>query len=258
MANKQGDFIWYELLTSDPDAAAAFYGAVVGWKGRELEAAYGGYRIFSSEHGDVAGYMETPAEAAAAGMRPAWLGYVAVEDVDAKTREIVEAGGSVHMGPMDIPNVGRFALAADPQGGRFYIMKGMSEGTSQSFDQAKAGHGNWNELATSDQAGAFAFYGRLFGWTKGDSMPMGEMGEYQFIIHAGQTIGGVMKRPEGGPPVGWCFYFGVGDIEAAAKAVTDGGGAVMHGPAEVPGGARIIVAQDPQGAIFGAVGPAKA
>jgi predicted enzyme related to lactoylglutathione lyase len=160
------------------------------------------------------------------------------------------------MPPMDIPGVGRFALLADPSGAPFYVMRGASDGTSGSFDQAKQGHANWNELSTEDQDGAFAFYGALFGWTKGGAMPMGPMGEYQFIHQGEQPIGGCLKRPEGGPPPRWTYYFGVKDINASAQAVTEGGGQVLHGPAEVPGGAKIIVAMDPQGAAFGAVGPA--
>ena len=47
MANQHGDFIWYELLTKDADAAARFYGAVVGWQMRAAEGSDRGYRIFS-------------------------------------------------------------------------------------------------------------------------------------------------------------------------------------------------------------------
>jgi len=86
-------------------------------------------------------------------------------------------------------------------------------------------------------------------------MPMGEMGDYQFITHRGQTIGAVMKRMPEGPPPAWNFYFGIEDIDVAAKAVSGNGGTIHYGPAEVPGGVFIIVASDPQGALFGLVGP---
>src|SRR3954470_2583646 len=115
------------------------------------------------------------------------------------------------MEPMDIPDVGRMAMMSDPQGAPFYIMRGASEASSNSFDQAKQGHGNWNELATSDQAGALAFYTAMFGWTKSRVVPMGPMGDYQIIAQNGQEIGAVMTRPQGGPPPSWCYYFGVPD-----------------------------------------------
>jgi len=253
MANQHGDFVWYELLTSDADAAARFYGAVLGWQNRRAEGSEFDYRIFRTDGVDIAGFMTIRADMA--GMRPRWLGYVGVSDVDAAAADIVQAGGGQHMPPTDIPGVGRFALLADPQGALFYVMRGAMEGTSTSFDQGQPGHCHWNELATSDQSAALAFYTRLFGWEKGDAMPMGPMGEYRFIERKGRAIGAMMNRMEGGPPPAWTFYFGVTDIDAAAKAVPGNGGTIHHGPAEVPGGVHIIVASDPEGAPFGLVGP---
>lgn len=257
MANHHGDFIWYELLTKDADAAARFYGAVVGWQTRAAEGSDRGYRIFAIRGEDVGGLMPLPDGAERAGMRPTWLGYVGVDDVDRTAAEIVRDGGTQHMPPTDIPGVGRFAMLADPQGVVFYVMRGAMDGTSTAFDQNQSGHCNWNELSTTDPAAALAFYKARFGWEKGDAMPMGEMGDYQFITHRGQTIGAVMRRMAEGPPAAWNFYFGVEDIDAAAKAVSGNGGAIHYGPAEVPGGVFIIVASDPQGAHFGLVGPRK-
>ncbi|WP_414471839.1 VOC family protein [Microvirga sp. M2] len=255
MANQHGDFVWYELLTTDADAAARFYGAVVGWRNRQAEHSDLDYRLFDRSGTDVAGFMTCPPGAGDAAMRPRWLGYIGVRDVDAAVLDIVRAGGVEHMPPTDIPGVGRFAMLADPQGALFYVMRGAMEGTSTSFAPAKPGHCHWNELATSDQGAALAFYTGLFGWEKGDAMPMGAMGDYRFIEHGGQAIGAVMNRMEGGPPPAWTFYFGVEDIDAAAQAVSGNGGTIHYGPAEVPGGIHIIVASDPQGAMFGLVGP---
>jgi predicted enzyme related to lactoylglutathione lyase len=257
MPNQHGDFIWYELMTTDADAAAAFYGPVIGWQARRAEGGVDGYRIFGIGGADVAGFMTIPADAAGAGMRPGWLGYVGVRDVDAAAAEIVQAGGGQHVPPTDIPGVGRFAKMADPQGVPFSVMRGAMDGTSTSFAQARPGHCHWNELATSDQAAALAFYTARFGWEKGDAMPMGEMGDYQFITRNGATIGAVMKQVADGPPPAWTFYFGIEDIDVAARAVSGNGGAIHYGPAEVPGGVFIIVASDPQGAMFGLVGPRK-
>lgn len=257
MTNKQGDFLWYELVTEDAAAAADFYGPILGWKTREAGMGPESYRIFGAGENDVGGMMDIPTEAKAGGMRPIWLGYVTVDDVDAAAAKIVADGGSKHMGPMDIPGVGRFAMVADPQGASFYVMRGAIEGhSSQSFAADKVGHCQWNELGTTDQPAAWAFYGNQFGWQKGDVMPMGEMGDYEFLTHAGQTIGAFMRQEPGKRPM-WRFYFGVGDIDEAAGKVTDGGGTIFHGPAEVPGGIFIIIAADPQGAEFGLVGPRK-
>jgi predicted enzyme related to lactoylglutathione lyase len=252
--NPHGSFIWYELLTGDPDAAAAFYGEVIGW----TEASYGqpgvDYRIFSAGGVGVAGLMKLPEGAEQSGMRPGWLGYIGVDDVDSAIADIEAAGGKIHMPAMDLEGVGRMALVADPQGVPFYVMRGASEEASTSFAPMKAGHCNWNELSTPDQNGALDFYTGQFGWEKGEVMPMGEMGGYQFVHHGGGMIGALMTNPPG-RPAGWNFAFGVPSADAAAERIPAVGGSVRHGPIEVPGGDWVVMASDPQGAAFMVVGP---
>lgn len=256
MPNPHGSFIWYELLTSDADAAAAFYRDVIGWTAASAGQPGVDYRLFAANDGPVAGHMKLPNGAADAGMRPGWLGYIGVDDVDSAVTKLTQAGGSVHMPAMTLDGVGRMAMVADPQGAPFYVMRGASEEASKSFAQGN-GHCAWNELVTTDQAAALAFYAAIFGWEKGDAMPMGEMGDYQFINLGGEMIGAVMTRPAGGPPPMWNFYFQVPDIDAAAEAAKTGGGAILYGPVEIPGGNFAAQATDPQGAAFGLVGPRK-
>jgi predicted enzyme related to lactoylglutathione lyase len=199
--------------------------------------------------------MAIPEQAASCGARPGWLGYIGVDDVDATAADIVKAGGAQHMPATDIPGVGRLAMLANPQGAMFYVMRGAIEGTSTSFAPTKTGHCHWNELATSDPGAALTFYRKRFGWETSDAMSMGEAGDYQFLTQNGETFGAVMKRREDGPPPRWTFYFGVEDIDVATKAATERGATVHYGPVEVPGDCLIIIASDPQGALFGLVGP---
>jgi predicted enzyme related to lactoylglutathione lyase len=88
-------------------------------------------------------------------------------------------------------------------------------------------------------------------------MPMGEMGDYQFVQQNGVGIGAVMRRMPDVPASMWNFYIGVDDIDRAADAVTAGGGQVVNGPMEIPGGEYALNGVDPQGALFGLVGPRK-
>ena len=254
MPNPHGSFIWYELMTTDTAAAGRFYAEVVGWKVGDFGDGTSGYRIFSAGQRGVAGMMALPAGAEQGGMRPGWFGYIGVDDVDGTVADIVAAGGAVHMPANDLPGVGRIAMVADPQGVVFYVMRGSSEQPSPSFDPRPTGHCAWNELATTDLPAAIDFYTGRFGWTKGDVMPMGDMGDYRFIHHAGERIGAMMTRAPGGPPPMWSFYFRVGDIAGAAERAAAGGGKVMHGPSEVPGGDHIVIATDPLGAVFCLVG----
>lgn len=255
MPNPHGDFIWYQLGTPDPAGAAAFYSAVLGWSVRSFDGTPDGYRVASIDGVDVAGIAGPPPLPAFAGRPPAWLGYVGVDDVDAATPAVVAAGGQALIPPTDIPGVGRFSLVADPQGLPFYLMRGASPEASRAFAPGVAGHCQWNELATTDPAGALAFFGGQFGWRPGTAMPMGPLGTYQLVTHHGRDIGAILPVPPEAPGPVWTFYFGVADIDAAAAQVAASGGMVHHGPMEVPGGVFIIVATDPQGALFGTVGP---
>lgn len=252
MGNRHGEFIWYELMTGDIEGARAFYQPIVGWT---IGAASGmpgmDYRMIEAADAMVGGVMGIDADMAAQGARPAWIGYVGVEDVDASVAAIEAEGGSVHMGPQDIPGVGRLAMVADPQGAVFYVMRGETEGgTSTAFASDRLGHCAWNELATPDQDGAHAFYEGLFGWTSPESMKMGEAGDYRFLDLDDTRLGATM-RAEG--PAMWQPYFVVASIDAAVEAVKAHGGTVDQGPLAVPGGGRIIVGTDPQGARFALV-----
>lgn len=255
--HQHGDFIWYELITSDVDAAQAFYEAVLGWSFADSGMPDMDYRLFSAGEGPVGGAMKAPEGAP---MPPAWLGYVGVDDVDKMAESVAHGGGAVHMEPQDIPGVGRFAFVADPQGAAFYVMRGASDEPSQSFaaDRPRVGHCAWNELATTDPAAALHFYGSRFGWVKDGEMPMGEAGDeagaYEFLRHGKVMIGAVMPKPAEMPASGWTYYFRVADIDAAVAAITANGGRLLYDPMEIPGGDYALAGVDPQGAVFALVG----
>ena len=256
----RGDFIWYELMTADPEKAKAFYEPVVGWNIGPAVAEYNGYRMIERSDGKAAGgILPLTPEMQQHGARPTWLGYIHVADVDRAAREIEQDGGKTLM-TSDIPNVGRIALIADPAGAHFYIMKPIPPANdpgakSDVFSPNQAQHVRWNELSTSDQDGAVQFYTKHFGWTQQGEMDMGEFGKYRFIQANGAAIGAIMRKPPQIPVSLWTYYLGVDDIDRAASAVTAGGGQIMHGPMEIPGGEFSLNGLDPEGAPFGLVGP---
>ncbi len=266
MTNQQGDFIWYELLTTDADAAAAFYGMVIGWSSQSSGMPDMDYRFFSSGDGSdtkdgVGGFMAITQEMAEHGARPCWVGYIGVDDVDTSVTELVDKGGAVLMPAMDLEGVGRMAMVADPQGAVFYVMKGASDETSHSFAALapKLGHCAWNELSTSDPEAAKSFYGAMFGWSKDGELDMGPMGKYEFLNVSGGRfmLGAVMPRMPEMPVSAWSFYFRVPDIDSGAAAIGANGGAILQAPMEIPGGDYSLMALDPAGAAFGLVGPRK-
>lgn len=261
MANEHGDFLWYELMTSDADVAQRFYGPLLGWTFADSGMDGGEYRLFSAGDQQIGGFMALTEDMIAGGARPAWAGYITVDDVDSCAKAIADNGGTILLEPQDIPGVGRFAYAADPTGAMFYIMRGSTEGgETHSFAKYEpmAGHCAWNELASSDPEAAKAFYGALFGWKQEGGMDMGPLGQYEFW-QAGRErpygIGAVMPLMPGMPTSAWTYYFRVADIDAAAGYITTGGGTLLQEPTPIPGGDFSLTAMDPQGAVFGLVGP---
>ncbi|MBA3667139.1 MAG: VOC family protein [Sphingomonas sp.] len=252
--NQHGDYIWYELLTRDPKAAKRFYDPVAGWT-IEAEASNPmDYRMIDTGDGMVGGTMTLTKDMIDQGARPTWLGYIGVDDVDDTVAKIEAKGGKALMPANDIPDVGRIALVADPQGNPFYVMRGsVADHVSTSFAPDKKGHAAWNELVTSDLDAAKSFYPDVFGWTLGDVMPMGEAGDYQFVHHSGQRIGAMMKASSGAS-TGWGFAFNNDDIDGAVDRIRTGGGTVRNGPMEVPDGQRVVQASDPEGVPFMLVG----
>ncbi|MFL6844126.1 MAG: VOC family protein [Allosphingosinicella sp.] len=258
MADK---FFWYELMTSDQDAALAFYTKVVGWTvtdhpNPDLDFRYA---ILNAGERGVGGVMQISDKMREGGARPGWLGYIHADDTDAKAREIAEAGGKVLMGPEDIPNVGRFAMVADPGGAPFYVMTPLPQGEAPPEpDPQTPGLVSWHELYSSlGDKGAFDFYSGRFGWETMHEMPMGPMGTYRIFGAGGVQMGGMMNKPDNLPSSFWGFYFNVEALDAAIERVKSGGGEVLNGPMDVPGGSWIVQCRDPQGANFNLVSPTR-
>ena len=157
--------------------------------------------------------------------------------------------------PTDIPGIGRFAILADPAGAVFAVMKPIPpEGGRPEHDLNAIGQTGWHELYGADpDKGGFDFYAKMFGWTKSDAMPMGEMGTYQLFNNQDGQVGGMMRKPDNVPMPNWGYYFRVADIDTAAAKIKADGGQILNGPMDVPGDDRIINGVDPQGAHFSVV-----
>ena len=257
MSEPQGQFAWYELMTTDAPDAIAFYSAVIGWKVHAAGPQHGDYMILSAGDAGAGGLMPMPKSVRDAGGRPGWMGYITVDDVDAMERRVAEAGGSVHRSASDIPEVGRFAVVADSQGAVFTLFEPLPGGPAPPPAGETPGRIGWHELHAGSWEPAFAFYAGLFGWTKTDAVDMGPMGTYQTFATAadGMMAGGMMTKAPAIPAPFWLYYFNVGDINAAVARVKEQHGQVMNGPMPVPGGQWIAQCMDRQGAMFAMVAP---
>jgi predicted enzyme related to lactoylglutathione lyase len=242
-ADVLGKFVWHELLTTDTAAAAAFYPKVIPW--RTQPSNMPGYTIWMAGGTQVGGLMALPAEAS--GTPPHWLVYVGTPNVDATCTQAQGLGAKVVKDPGDIPNVGRFAVLADPQGATFAVFT-----PGGAAPAPLVGHGgfSWHELATTDVAGAVRFYGTLFGWAKGPGHDMGAVGIYQIFEQGGKQAGGICNVQGPSTPPTWLSYVNVADSSKAVAAAKAAGGRLLHGPMEVPGGSWIALMMDPQGGAF--------
>jgi len=248
MVERHGRFTWYELMTTNVAAAATFYANVVGWRAQDASTPDLAYTLFTAGNAMVGGLMELPEDAQKVGATPRWMGYVGVNDVDAAADRIKNLGGAVYVPPTN-SNIGRISVVADPQTAIFALVDGQKPGQQQSTELDKPGRVGWHELLAGDWEKAFAFYGEFLGWQREDAEPS-QPDMYLLFSAGGQTIGGMFTKRPVEPVPYWLYYFNTGDIDAAAERVKTGGGRILEGPFEIPGGSWIVRCVDPHGAIF--------
>jgi uncharacterized protein len=244
----RGRFLWYDLMTTDMNAAAEFYGKVTGWD-VQVHGSAGTYRMIHRGRTPIGGMMALPEPAKKMGAPPNWVAYVGTPDVDAAVRQATAAGATTFVPPSDIPSIGRFSIIADPQGATIALFQaGQPQPPSH---VPEVGDFSWHELATTDTDAALSFYGDLVGWKNTENHDMGPMGVYRMFGFDGVTLGGLFNKPPQMPaPPHWLFYVRVPDINKGADLVKQHGGKVLIGPHEVPGGDWILQCLDPQGAAF--------
>lgn len=249
MVNFHGRFAWYELVTTEMEAAKAFYTKVMGWGALDASVPGRAYTLFAAGNILAGGLMDLPEDTRKAGGKPGWLGYVRVDDVDAAADRIKRLGGTVLVPPTEVPSISRFSIFADPQTARLALLKWQGPGRARPAELDGPGRVGWHELLVADWDKALAFYSELFGWRRVDAHT-GEMGTYQLFSVGGQAIGGMLTKPPEVADPFWLYYFNVSDLNAAAQRVKAGGGQILDGPFEVPGGTCIVRCTDPQGAMF--------
>lgn len=257
MSDLHGSPIWYELMTPDPDATGAFYGPILGWTITPMAAGAADYRVIATPDGGVGGLFALSPAMVDQGVHAAWLMYVGVDDVDATAAAVKAAGGAIARPAWDVPGIGRMAMLADPQGAPFYVMTPFPPagegGENNAFSPRLLGHCTWNELRTTDLDAAIGFYRSLFDWAQTGAMSMGPAGDYLFLNKGDLPIGAAMGGASADQPPHWIHYFRVAAIDDALVAVKKGGGIVLTGPHDVPGGDRVIICRDPHGAGVGFV-----
>jgi hypothetical protein len=239
-----GTFCWTDLSTTDPEAAKAFYCGLFGWEYEDMPAGEGMTYTMLRQNGN---FVAALAEVMQPGQPAAWMSYVSVDNVDATSARALELGASALMEPFDVLEAGRMAILQDPTGAVFALWQPKDMIGAQ-FVNAP-GALCLNQLGTPDVEAAQRFYSDLFGWRVES---VGSDDNPYWGLYNGESLnGGMMPLPPGDPsPPHWLSYFGSEDVDADARRVGELGGQILLEPMDVPGG-RIVVASDPQGAVFG-------
>jgi predicted enzyme related to lactoylglutathione lyase len=245
-------FVWHDLMTTDVEAAQAFYADLFGWRYELWKAGERDYPLIVSDDTQQGGIGPLDAPP---GTPPHWLSHVAVDDVDAALDRAAARDGTALYGPETVPDVGRVSVLRDPQGAVLGLF--TPAGAEPAPDAAQSpGTFCWHELLTSDVGSAKAFYGEVVGWGT-DDVDLGEMRTYTRLKAGDADAGGLMAMPaDAEAPPNWLVYVAVADAEAAVAKVEAAGGVVYVRATPIPGVGTFAVLADPQGAAFGILQPA--
>ncbi len=245
-----GTFCWVDYMARDMSSAEPWYAELFGWTVHRAEGE-SPYAVFRSEGKTVAGMRQMTEAMLAVGMPPIWNDYIAVRDVSATARKVVELGGNILVPPLQVSNAGWLAFFIDPDGACFSVWQAGENHGAELIDEP--GSVSWNELTSRDVSGAKNFYGELFGWT-GDTAPADGV-EYTTLKSGERAIGGIMPMEGEGwdriPPF-WLTHFAVDDCDAIAQKAVEMGGTICVPPTDILPG-RFAMLSDPQGGVFGAI-----
>lgn len=214
-------FVWHDLMTTDADRARAFYGELFDWRFERLPIGpFTAWLIFSGERAIGAIMPEASLPASH------WMPYVGVDDLDGACTRVRALGGDVCVAGVEVPPLGRLAVAGDPQGGWFSL---LARSNPAPTPPPGLGRFCWSELVTTDPMGAAAFYGALFGWRcepPDDDLARGARGAR--VVRTGdRPIAGLGPMLKPGRPA-WIPSIAVEDVMVATGRALKLGAAITR------------------------------
>jgi predicted enzyme related to lactoylglutathione lyase len=239
---------WFELGTTNQEAAKQFYTQLFGWTVDDFPMGpSGSYSIFHKDGADTGAAYALRPDMLQEGIPPHWAVYFAVANVDESTQKVKQLNGQVIEPAFDVMTVGRMSVDKDPGNAVFCLWQEKRPNVALAFGEDNAVC--WAELATWDTELARKFYTQLLGWeTKGAA----SMATYFEFSVAGRPCGGILPMDENwkGIPSHWGIYFMAADCDALTEKAKSLGATVRNGPFAAPGVGRIAMLADPQGAGF--------
>ena len=248
-----GKIIWHDLLTNDLAASQAFYGELFGWEFDNIGVAAGlksdsAYSLIRHNGMLIGGMIDTLAVNGRVDISQ-WVVSMSVSDIDAAVAAVTAAGGDVITPPTDLQRRGKIAVVRDAEGALLALLQTVS---GDPLDRRpEFGDFLWNELWTTNVAGATTFYENLSGlnmatWDVDDDQ---ESGATYRLLKAGETPRvGIMPNPlEDLGPV-WVSYLRVKSPASVAARVADLGGRVIVEARPRPLGGEVAFIAGPSGA----------
>jgi predicted enzyme related to lactoylglutathione lyase len=241
-----GQFVWYDLVTLDPDESQDFYGALFGWE-FEPSNKEDLYTIVKHDGTPIAGMINLRNTRRDRKAHPQWLSYVSVEDVDAATEMATGLGAILDVDPFDLTQRGRIATLLDNRGALIVLVH------SSTGDPPRAepiwNRWLWTELWTDDTSASSSFYKALTGYEV-DSLKLADLGEYTLFVKGDRRLSGMVSIPDDRITPNWLPYIAVEDPAAVEAKAEELGGRVLASARQSSDG-RAAILTDPTGAAFG-------
>jgi hypothetical protein len=251
LPHAQGTPCWLDMFADDQAAALDYYRDQFGWVG-EPNAEFGNYAVVSIGERAVAGISPVMP-----GMPPrpvTWNTYFAVDDIAATAELIGKHGGTVFVGPDEVPGTGKLVFAGDPSGAAFGLWQPSPFPGFQV--EGEPGAPAWFELETHQGEACAEFYAAVLGI---DAPAMPEMpGSYWLLTVGEAQVGGIWQDPDtsgtapGSPR--WNPYFQVADTDAAVTSAVGAGASLVAEAKDSPYG-RFAKLRDPQGGQYSVITP---
>jgi predicted enzyme related to lactoylglutathione lyase len=244
-----GKVVWADLVTPDLASAETFYGGLFGWTFRQVHAGKSEYAVVHAGNRPIGGVLQR-AVAPGEHRQPAWLTFIAVQDVDAARRVAMSHGAKGLSEPKTYAGRGRQAVLTDPEGAVFALL--ASAGGDPPDDIAEPGEWIWSALLVKDPAHSAAFYQNVFGYDVFDADS--DDGSVHLVLSSDEYArasvntlpsGSARRHPH------WLNFIRVTDAaETARKAVSLGGRMLVDPHDDGPGGIWAVIS-DPAGAPIG-------
>ncbi len=248
-ASHQGKFVWVDLFTRDPVAAATFYSKVLGWTVTSLDQGGRAYLVLRNGDRPVAGIVARSASSKKRFSR--WIPYISVDEIGSTVGKVAAAGGVVHAPVRDFPDRGRQAIIGDNEGSVVGLIQSAS-GDPADVEPA-TGDWNWFELYSGDPQAASAFYAHVLAYKVTPDTRTERKNDFDLSSegHARAGVAPVPHRDDSIP--GWLAVVRVADIDATVAQATALGGEVDVAARAAAFGSRFAIISDPTGGTVGLV-----